>query len=99
LADAGVALVSTGSTASRIADAGIAVTKVEDVTGFPECLDGRVKTLHPRVHAGILADRRLPDHVSQLEELGIEAFDLVVVNLYPFADTVASGAAQDDVVE
>ena len=99
LADAGVALVSTGSTASRIAAAGVAVTKVEDVTGFPECLDGRVKTLHPRVHAGILADRRLADHVSQLEELGIEAFDLVVVNLYPFADTVASGAAQDDVVE
>ncbi|WP_430868431.1 bifunctional phosphoribosylaminoimidazolecarboxamide formyltransferase/IMP cyclohydrolase [Demequina aurantiaca] len=99
LADAGVELVSTGSTAARIAAAGVAVTKVEDVTGFPECLDGRVKTLHPRVHAGILADRRLPDHVAQLEELGIEAFDLVVVNLYPFADTVASGASQGDTVE
>lgn len=99
LTDAGVALVSTGSTASRIADAGIEVTKVEDLTGFPECLDGRVKTLHPRVHAGILADRRLPEHVAQLEDLGIEAFDLVIVNLYPFADTVASGASNDEVVE
>ncbi|WP_062213255.1 bifunctional phosphoribosylaminoimidazolecarboxamide formyltransferase/IMP cyclohydrolase [Demequina oxidasica] len=99
LADAGVELVSTGSTAARIADAGVAVTGVEEVTGFPECLDGRVKTLHPRIHAGILADRRLPDHVEQLEELGIEAFDLVVVNLYPFAETVASGASQNDTVE
>ena len=69
LHDAGVALVSTGSTAGRIADAGVPVTKVEDLTGFPECLDGRVKTLHPRVHAGILADRRLDTHVSQLAEL------------------------------
>jgi len=96
---AGVAIVSTGSTASRIAAAGVPVTPVEELTGFPECLDGRVKTLHPRVHAGILADRRLPDHVRQLGDLGIEAFDLVVVNLYPFAATVASGAAPDDVVE
>ena len=99
LAAAGVEMVSTGSTAARIAEAGVAVTKVEDLTGFPECLDGRVKTLHPRVHAGILADRRLPSHVSQLEELGIEPFDLVVVNLYPFAATVASGASQDEVIE
>jgi phosphoribosylaminoimidazolecarboxamide formyltransferase/IMP cyclohydrolase len=99
LADAGVELVSTGSTAARIADAGIPVTRVEDVTGFPECLDGRVKTLHPTIHAGILADRRLESHRDQLAELGIEAFDLVVVNLYPFADTVASGAPQDDVIE
>jgi len=96
---AGVAIVSTGSTASRIAAAGVPVTPVEELTGFPECLDGRVKTLHPRVHAGILADRRLPDHVRQLDELGIEAFDLVVVNLYPFAATVASGAEPDAVVE
>jgi len=99
LADAGVEIVSTGSTAQRIADAGIAVTPVEKVTGFPECLDGRVKTLHPRIHAGILADRRLPDHVAQLEELGVAPFDLVVVNLYPFAATVASGASQDEVIE
>ncbi|WP_062380478.1 bifunctional phosphoribosylaminoimidazolecarboxamide formyltransferase/IMP cyclohydrolase [Demequina pelophila] len=95
----GVQIVSTGSTAQRIASAGVPVVAVEEVTGFPECLDGRVKTLHPRVHAGILADRRLPDHVRQLEELGIEAFDLVVVNLYPFAATVASGAGDDAVIE
>ncbi|MFB0835901.1 bifunctional phosphoribosylaminoimidazolecarboxamide formyltransferase/IMP cyclohydrolase [Arthrobacter halodurans] len=99
LHEAGVAIVSTGSTASRIAAAGVPVTEVSEVTGFRECLDGRVKTLHPRVHAGILADRRLPDHVRQLAEMEIEPFDLVVVNLYPFVDTVRSGAAQDDVVE
>ena len=96
---AGVALVSTGSTATRIADAGVPVTRVEDLTGFPECLDGRVKTLHPRVHAGILADRRNPDHEQQLRDLAVEPFDLVVVNLYPFAATVASGAGPEDVIE
>jgi phosphoribosylaminoimidazolecarboxamide formyltransferase/IMP cyclohydrolase len=96
---AGIALVSTGSTAARIAAAGVPVTEVAELTGFPECLDGRVKTLHPRVHAGILADRRLPEHVRQLEELGVEPFDLVVCNLYPFTDTVASGAAPDECVE
>ena len=99
LHNAGVALVSTGSTASKIADAGIPVTKVEDLTGFPETLDGRVKTLHPRVHAGVLADTRRPEHLQQLEELGVEAFELVVVNLYPFTDTVASGATPDECVE
>lgn len=99
LGAAGVDIVSTGSTASRIAAAGVAVTPVEELTGFPECLDGRVKTLHPRVHAGILADRRLESHRNQLESLGIEPFDLVVVNLYPFAATVASGASQEDVIE
>ncbi|MFC4554316.1 bifunctional phosphoribosylaminoimidazolecarboxamide formyltransferase/IMP cyclohydrolase [Georgenia faecalis] len=99
LHEAGVSIVSTGSTAARIADAGVPVTPVEELTGFPECLDGRVKTLHPRVHAGILADRRLADHTRQLAELGIEAFDLVVVNLYPFAETVASGASADECVE
>ncbi|WP_280266483.1 bifunctional phosphoribosylaminoimidazolecarboxamide formyltransferase/IMP cyclohydrolase [Nocardia wallacei] len=96
---AGVELVSTGSTAARIADAGVPVTKVEDLTGFPETLDGRVKTLHPRVHAGILADLRKPEHAEQLVELGVEAFDLVVVNLYPFTETVASGATPDECVE
>ncbi|WP_231446141.1 bifunctional phosphoribosylaminoimidazolecarboxamide formyltransferase/IMP cyclohydrolase [Brevibacterium zhoupengii] len=96
---AGVQIVSTGSTAAKIAEAGAAVTKVEELTGFPECLEGRVKTLHPRVHAGILADSRKPDHMSQLEELEIEPFDLVIVNLYPFSDTVASGAGFDDCVE
>ena len=99
LHEAGVALVSTGSTAGRIADAGVPVTKVEDLTGFPECLDGRVKTLHPTVHAGILADRRLEAHRAQLEELGIEPFDLVVSNLYPFTDTVMSGASPDECIE
>lgn len=99
LHEAGVELVSTGSTAARIADAGIPVTKVEDLTGFPETLDGRVKTLHPRVHAGILADTRKSEHVDQLVELGVEAFQLVVVNLYPFTETVASGASPDECVE
>ena len=99
LADRGVEIVSTGSTASTIAAAGIAVTPVEDVTGFPEMLEGRVKTLHPKVHAGILADRRKPDHVAQLEAAGIAPFDLVVCNLYPFEQTVASGASFDECVE
>ncbi|MFI6930069.1 bifunctional phosphoribosylaminoimidazolecarboxamide formyltransferase/IMP cyclohydrolase [Streptomyces sp. NPDC050287] len=99
LHEAGVELVSTGSTAAKIASAGVPVTKVEDLTGFPECLDGRVKTLHPKVHAGILADLRLEDHRRQLQELGVEPFDLVVVNLYPFRETVASGATPDECVE
>lgn len=96
---AGVELVSTGSTAGRIAAAGVPVTKVEEVTGFPECLDGRVKTLHPRVHAGILADLRLESHRAQLAELDVKPFDLVVVNLYPFQATVDSGATPDECVE
>jgi phosphoribosylaminoimidazolecarboxamide formyltransferase/IMP cyclohydrolase len=95
----GVELVSTGSTAARIAAAGVPVTKVEELTGFPECLDGRVKTLHPRVHAGILADLRLESHQRQLVELGVEPFQLVVVNLYPFRETVESGATPDECVE
>ncbi|MFT4081265.1 MAG: bifunctional phosphoribosylaminoimidazolecarboxamide formyltransferase/IMP cyclohydrolase [Nocardioides sp.] len=96
---AGVELVSTGGSARLIADLGLPVTRVEDLTGFPECLDGRVKTLHPRVHAGILADRRLDSHVRQLADLGVEPFDLVVSNLYPFTQTVASGASIDECVE
>lgn len=99
LAAAGVEIVSTGSTAAVIADAGLSVTAVGEVTGFPECLDGRVKTLHPGVHAGLLADLRKPDHVQQLAELGIAPFELVVVNLYPFQDTVAAGADIDGCVE
>ena len=99
LHEAGVVIVSTGSTAQVIADAGIPVTRVEEVTGFPECLDGRVKTLHPKVHAGILADQTNPRHVSQLAELQVESFDLVVGNLYPFVQTVRSGAGQDEVIE
>ncbi|MGO1497672.1 bifunctional phosphoribosylaminoimidazolecarboxamide formyltransferase/IMP cyclohydrolase [Agrococcus casei] len=99
LANAGVLLVSTGSTAKLIAGAGLDVTEVAEVTGFPETLDGRVKTLHPAVHAGILADLRLESHERQLTELGIAPFDLVVVNLYPFVETVRSGAAANDTVE
>ena len=99
LHEAGVAIVSTGSTAKTIAGGGVPVTPVEELTGFPEVLDGRVKTLHPRVHAGLLADLRKPEHAAALEELGIEAFDLVVVNLYPFSETVASGADVDECVE
>ena len=99
LHDAGVELVSTGGSATLIESLGLPVTRVEDLTGFPECLDGRVKTLHPRVHAGILADRRLESHVEQLRELEIEPFDLVVSNLYPFTATVASGAGPDECVE
>jgi phosphoribosylaminoimidazolecarboxamide formyltransferase/IMP cyclohydrolase len=95
----GVEIVSTGSTAQRIADAGVPVTPVEELTGFPECLDGRVKTLHPRVHAGLLADTRRPEHVEQLRELGIAPFDLLVSNLYPFTETVASGATPAECVE
>ncbi|MGP9527160.1 bifunctional phosphoribosylaminoimidazolecarboxamide formyltransferase/IMP cyclohydrolase [Glutamicibacter sp. AOP5-A2-18] len=96
---AGVQLVSTGSTAKKIAAAGIPVTEVEQVTGSPEMLDGRVKTLHPRIHGGILADRRVSEHMDTLSSMDIDQIDLVVVNLYPFVQTVASGASQDEVVE
>ncbi|PID97013.1 MAG: bifunctional phosphoribosylaminoimidazolecarboxamide formyltransferase/inosine monophosphate cyclohydrolase [Actinomycetales bacterium] len=99
LHEAGVELVSTGGSAALIAGAGLPVTKVEDLTGFPECLEGRVKTLHPSVHAGLLADTRKPDHLAQLAGLDIAPIDLVVVNLYPFQQTVASGASGDECVE
>ena len=99
LIEAGVHLVSTGSTAKTIADAGFAVTEVAEVTGFAEALDGRVKTLHPKIHGGLLADMRLVQHENQLADLGIEAFQLVVVNLYPFVQTVQSGAKGDAVVD
>jgi len=99
LHEAGVTIVSTGSTAKTIASKGIPVTPVEFVTGFPEVLDGRVKTLHPHIHAGLLADTRNPGHVAALEKLKIEPFDLVVVNLYPFSETVDSGAEIDECVE
>ena len=99
LADQGVALVSSGGTAQALRDAGIAVTPVEQVTGFPEMLGGRVKTLHPKIHGGILADRRKPEHVEELQAQAIEPFDLVIVNLYPFRETVAGGAPADEVIE
>jgi phosphoribosylaminoimidazolecarboxamide formyltransferase / IMP cyclohydrolase len=96
---AGVEIVSTGSTAARIKAAGVPVTPVDEVTGFPEILGGRVKTLHPHVHAGLLADQNDPEHLATIDRLGIAAFQLLVVNLYPFADTVASGASQPEVIE
>ncbi|WP_250028513.1 bifunctional phosphoribosylaminoimidazolecarboxamide formyltransferase/IMP cyclohydrolase [Paractinoplanes maris] len=99
LAAAGVEIVSTGSTAATVEAAGVAVTRVEQLTGFPETLDGRVKTLHPRVHAGLLADLRLETHAAQLAELDIPPFELLVSNLYPFTQTVASGASVDECVE
>jgi phosphoribosylaminoimidazolecarboxamide formyltransferase/IMP cyclohydrolase len=99
LAGAGVELVSTGSTAATLRDAGLAVTEVAEVTGFPESLDGRVKTLHPAVHAGLLADLRREEHAEQLGALGFRPFELVVSSLYPFERTVASGAADEEIVE
>jgi phosphoribosylaminoimidazolecarboxamide formyltransferase / IMP cyclohydrolase len=99
LRDLGVELVASGGTAMALRAAGLEVTPVEDVTGSPEMLGGRVKTLHPRIHAGILADRRRPEHVEQLAEHGIQPFELVVVNLYPFRETVAAGAGSEDVIE
>jgi phosphoribosylaminoimidazolecarboxamide formyltransferase/IMP cyclohydrolase len=99
LVAAGVEIVSTGSTAQTIRDARLPVTDVAAVTGFPESLDGRVRTLHPAIHAGLLADLRLASHEAELADLGIAPFELVVSNLYPFVETVASGAASNDVVE
>ncbi|MBP2437433.1 bifunctional phosphoribosylaminoimidazolecarboxamide formyltransferase/IMP cyclohydrolase [Microbacterium amylolyticum] len=99
LSSAGIEIVSTGSTAATIREAGHEVTDVAEITGFPEMLDGRVKTLHPKVHGGLLADLRLAHHEQQLGELEIAPFELVVVNLYPFVETVASGAEGDAVVE
>ena len=99
LGRAGVQIVSTGKTAGLVESLGVPVTRVEELTGFPECLDGRVKTLHPKVHAGLLADLRQERHRDQLDELGIEPFDLLVSNLYPFSETVASGADVDGCVE
>ncbi len=99
LSDAGVEILSTGSTAKTLADAGIAVTEVSSYTGFPEIMGGRVKTLHPRVHSGILADQNNPEHLQAIKELDIEPFDLVVINLYPFLKTIMSGAKFEDCIE
>jgi len=95
LVAAGVAIISSGGTAAALRDAGVPVTGVSDVTGHPEILGGRVKTLHPRIHGGILADRDDPEHMAELDAAGIEPIDLVVTNLYPFEDTVADGAPPD----
>src|SRR3712207_2959491 len=95
----GIELVSTGGTARALREAGLEVRDVSDLTGFPEMMDGRVKTLHPMVHGGLLAVRDDPDHAGAMEAHGIGAIDLVVVNLYPFAQTVARGAGRDEVIE
>ena len=99
LHSAGVTILSTGSTAKTLISFGIPVTPVEEYTGFPEMLDGRVKTLHPRIHAGLLADQNNENHLSQLAEQKIDALDLVVINLYPFAATIASGASFNECIE
>ena len=88
LVDLGYEIISTGGTASTLEQAGIAVTGISDITGFPECLDGRVKTLHPNIHAGLLARRDNSDHMKQIEDLGIKPIDLVAINLYPFKETI-----------
>jgi len=99
LSAAGVEILSTGSTAKTLQGAGIAVTEVSQYTGFPEIMGGRVKTLHPRVHSGILADQNNPEHVAAIKDLDIEPFDLVIINLYPFAATIASGADFAECIE
>jgi len=99
LSAAGIQIVSTGSTAKTLAAAGVEVTEVSTVTGFPEIMGGRVKTLHPIIHSGILADQGNPEHMSAIKDLGIEAFDLVIINLYPFAETIASGASFEESIE
>jgi len=99
LSGKGVELVSTGGTAKALRDAGLTVKDVSDLTGFPEMMDGRVKTLHPKVHGGLLAVRDDPHHAASMAEHEIGAIDLVVVNLYPFAQTVAKGAERDEIIE
>ncbi|HEY8580119.1 MAG TPA: bifunctional phosphoribosylaminoimidazolecarboxamide formyltransferase/IMP cyclohydrolase, partial [Beijerinckiaceae bacterium] len=99
LAARGVELISTGGTRAAIAEAGVAVRDVSDVTGFPEMMDGRVKTLHPKVHGGLLAIRENPEHEAAMLAHGIQPIDLLVVNLYPFEATVAKGGDYDDCVE
>lgn len=100
LSELGIEIISTGGTASKIKSAGIEVTSVDSVTGFPECLDGRVKTLHPKIHAGILAMRSNKDHMKQLKELGVDTIDLVIINLYPFRETIAKeGVTREEAIE
>ena len=99
LTTSGVEILSTGSTAKTLAAAGIPVTEVSTATGFPEIMDGRVKTLHPNIHSGILADQNNSEHMSAIKDLGIEPFDLIVINLYPFAETIASGATFVECIE
>ncbi len=95
----GVELVSTGGTAKALRDAGLNVKDISELTGFPEMMDGRVKTLHPKVHGGLLAVRDNPEHAKAMADHAIGAIDLVVVNLYPFEATVAKGAERDEIIE
>ena len=96
----GIELISTGGTYKKLAEAGVKAMEISELTGFPECLDGRVKTLHPVVHAGLLAMRSNPEHMKQLKELGIEPIDLVIVNLYPFKATILKdGVTRAEAVE
>src|SRR3954447_13513120 len=99
LARHGVEIVSTGGTAAKLREAGTQVRDISDLTGFPEMMDGRVKTLHPKVHGGLLGVRDIPEHAAAMEEHGIAPIDLVVVNLYPFLDTVMSGADRNTIIE
>ncbi|MGI9227097.1 MAG: bifunctional phosphoribosylaminoimidazolecarboxamide formyltransferase/IMP cyclohydrolase, partial [Candidatus Nanopelagicaceae bacterium] len=94
-----VEILSTGLTAKTLAAAGISVTEVSEVTGFPEIMDGRVKTLHPTIHSGILADQNNSKHMDEIKGLGIEPFDLIIINLYPFRETIASGASFSECIE
>ena len=100
LTELGFEIISTGGTAKALKEAGLSVIGVSDITGFPECLDGRVKTLHPKIHAGILAMRSNPEHVKQLSELGVDTIDVVAINLYPFRQTIAKeGVAFEEAIE
>ena len=100
LAELGYQILSTSSTARHLKERGVEVREVSDLTGFPEILDGRVKTLHPRIHAGILADRSKQEHLQALRELGIDHIDVVVVNLYPFRQTLQRGdATPQEIIE
>lgn len=100
LVDAGYEIISTGGTRKALADAGVSTISISDVTGFPEIMDGRVKTLHPNVHGALLCVRENPEHVAQIKELGIEYIDLVCVNLYPFKETVQKeGVSHEEIIE
>jgi phosphoribosylaminoimidazolecarboxamide formyltransferase/IMP cyclohydrolase len=100
LRELGVEIISTGGTAKKLTEAGVEVIGISDVTGFPECLDGRVKTLHPNIHAGLLAMRSNEEHMKQIKDLGVETIDLVVVNLYPFKETISKpDVTREDAIE
>jgi len=100
LSKLGIEIISTGGTAAQLKDEGIKVTGISEVTGFPECLDGRVKTLHPSIHGGLLAVRNNKNHMEQIERLSIKPIDMVVVNLYPFKETILKeGVTLEEAIE